>query len=317
MNLIRFFIPLLLIGISTITSCKKNDPGQSGLVDSSKTLPSDEPDKPIAADSSNLLPSVIYFYNTSDSLLTTNYYSYDNGNKITKLVAMARGATTNSKTFGYDANGNLTNITELSPHISSILTPGINPGTAIFDTTNYVVHYTNNVPDSTIVTGSAIRKKVIKYVIENNKISTIKTFTYTETSIGIIGVPPNRHIDSIITRNVYTGDDLIEINESDGKIELNYNTHKSAFYSLNVKWPLITESGFIVLPKIFTKYDVVKIAVPFGPGSISYNYVSLYNKYDYPTETQSSGMAEPGTIPNGSALTITPLKMKYQYVLAK
>lgn len=321
MNLIRFFIPLLLAATCVITSCKKTDPGQSGLVDSSKTLPPDDPNTPVVtADSSKLLPSVISYYNSSDSLVASYNYTYDNSNRITKLVTLAHGTITDSKTFSYDNNDNLTNITEISLNTTTIIIP--NPGTqARFDTTRYVIHCTNGLPDSTVITGSSTRKNVIKYVIENNKISTIKTSTYTEINIGIVGAPPSPpkiSVDSATTKYAYTGDDLTQVIVSNEKTELNYSTHKSAFYAVSEKWPLVTESGFIVFPKIFTKHDVIKITTPFADKLIDYNYNSLYNKYDYPTETAFSGSVQPPNSGGGSStISITPLKFKYKYILAK
>jgi hypothetical protein len=318
MNLIRFFIPVLLAATCIITSCKKNEPGKSDLVDTLITLPPDNPDKPVVVDSSKLLPSVIFYYNSSDSLIASDNYTYDNNNRITKLVTMAHGNITNSQTFSYDVNGNLTNITETSPNAISVIIPNVAPVTTI-DTTYSVFHYTNNLPDSIVITGSRIYKEVIKYVIENNRINTLKTFIYTEMSIGIVGAsptPPKIRIDSTIINYVYTGDVLTQITRNNEKNELTYSSHKSAFYNVDEKWSWVTATGFIMHPAGIHNHDVIKTTITLTNELINYTYSSLYNQYDYPIQTEFSGSAQfPGGSP--STTTVIPLTIKYKYILAK
>lgn len=312
MKIIRFLIPLLLI-ISAITSCKKNDSGVS------------EP-----ADSSKLLPSVISYYAGADSLAYSVNYYYDNQNRITRQATIISGVITDSKSYNYDINGNLTNIMALSPHLTSYISdttlsrwhnlgPAIYPITIApvtsYDTVNYAIRYTNGLPDSAIVTGSQ-RKQTIKYTVENNKVSTIKISTQLliDTSASTINgypyyTPPIAYPQQTVNFT-YSGDDITQINSN---YTYEYNTHKSAFYNINMKWVLPTG-----VDNEFYKHDLVKATSPLSLPSYSgfidvpleQDYNSIYNKYDYPVQTNMPYIGNEN-------LQIYIKFMKYTYIVAK
>lgn len=325
MKIIRFLIPLLLIIAVISPSCKKGDTDNTGPVDSSK-----------------LLPAVISYYVGVDSLLISNYYYYDNQNRIIRQASITSGVTTDSRSYSYDSNGNLTNIMVLSPHYTSYGTIyGSTTGTdtilhrwqnagpvtypitiapiTSYDTLNYAIRYTNGLPDSAIVTGGQ-NKQSIKYTLQDNKVSAIRIITQT-FGASIYGNPTNSpvHYSQDMVNFTYSGDDITQITDNNawGNIyTFSYNIHKSAFCNINMKWILPTGLG----DNGFYKHDLAQATRPISLPSyngftyvpLEQDYTSIYNKYDYPVQTNMP------YIGNENLQVYNTIKfMKYTYIVAK